>query len=104
MPYKSEKIIIEGSKFDRRRKLTEQQKDEIIALKGQISQRKCALMFNVSRRTIVFLWFPERLQRNKQCRQERGGWRQYYSKSKQAEYMKNSRRYKQKLYVDGLIG
>lgn len=103
MPYKSEKIIIAGSKLDRRRKLTEQQKDEICALKGQISQRKCALMFGVSRKTIVFLWFPERLQRNKQCRQERGGWRQYYSKSKHAETMKDSRQYKQKLYVEGKI-
>lgn len=97
MPYKSEKIKISGTKFDRRIKLTEEQKNEIIALRGIISQRKCALMFNVSRRTIVFLWNPEKLEQNKARRQERGGWRQYYDKKKHRESMKNTRRYKQEL-------
>ena len=55
MPYKSEKIKIEHTKHDRRCKLTDAQKDQIIALRGEISQRKCAEMFKVSRRTIIFL-------------------------------------------------
>lgn len=101
MPYKSERLIIAGSKFDRRCKFTDQQKDEIIALRGCVSQRKCALMFNVSRRMVQFLWFPEKLERNKQARQARGGWREYYHKADHAESMKNTRRYKQELYVKG---
>lgn len=80
MPYKSEKIKIEGTEYDRRRKLTDEQKDQIIALRGTISQRKCAEMFKVSKRTIVFLWYPEKQQANKQRRLERGRWRQYYRK------------------------
>lgn len=99
MPYKSEKFKIEGTALDRRRRLTEQQKDEIRSLKGTMSQRACANMFGVSRRTIVFLWNPEKLERNKQCRQERGGWRQYYTKEKKREEMKSYRHYKQDLYT-----
>ena len=103
MPYKSEKIKIEKTKFDKRIKLNEEQKDKIASLKGLVSQRKCAEMFNVSRRTIVFIWFPERLQRNKQVRQERGGSKQYYNKIKNTEYMREHRRYKQQLYLKGQI-
>jgi hypothetical protein len=103
MPYKSEKIKIEKTKLDRRIKLTEEQKDKIASFKGLISQRKCAEMFNVSRRTIVFIWFPEKLERNKQVRQERGGWKQYYNRNKNAEYIREHRRYKQKLFLKGEI-
>ena len=100
MPYKSEKMKIAGTKYDRRRKLTEEQKNEIIALRGTISQRKCAEMFKVSKSTIVFLWYPEKQQANKQRRLERGGWQQYYNKEKNRENIKNTRRHKQKLYKE----
>lgn len=103
MPYKSEKIKIEHTRHDRRCKLTDDQKDQIISLRGEISQRKCAEQFNVSHRTIVFLWFPERLERNKQCRQERGGWKQYYKKEERRETMKEHRHYKQELYLKNEI-
>lgn len=103
MPYKSEKIIIAGSEHDKRRKLTQAQKDQIIELRGVISQRECAEQFGVSRRTVQFLWFPEKLEANKQSRQARGGWKQYYDKKKHAEYMREHRQYKQELYVCGTI-
>lgn len=103
MPFKSEKINIEHTPYDKRCKLTDAQKDEIIAKRGLISQRRCAAEFGVSRRTVQFLWFPEKLQGNKQARQERGGWKQYYNKNKRAEYMRNHRRYKQNLYLEGAI-
>ena len=74
MPYKSEKIIkLAGTSKDRRRKLSDEQKDEIAALKGTISQRECAKRYGVSRRTIQFIWDPDKHKRNLQCRQERGG-------------------------------
>lgn len=100
MPYKSDKMKIAGTEYDRRRKLTEEQKNEIIALRGTISQRKCAEMFKVSKRTIAFLWYPEKQLANKQRRLERGGWKQYYSKEDHRENIKNTRRYKQKLYKE----
>lgn len=100
MPYKSEKMKIAGTEYDRRRKLTDEQKDQIIALRGTISQRKCAEMFKVSKRTIVFLWYPEKLQANRQRLQERGGWKVYYKKENHREYMKGTRKHKQEIYKE----
>jgi len=100
MPYKCEKIIkLAGTPNDRRRKLTDEQRDEIASLKGVISAHECARRFNVSRRTIQFIWDPDKHKRNLQCLQERGGSRQYYSKEKHKQYMKTHRHYKQKLYL-----
>lgn len=98
MPYKSQNLKIAGTSHDRRRRLTDKQKDEINALKGSISVSRCAKLYEVSKRTIQFLWYPERLERNKQLRQERGGFRQYYDKIKHREYIKEHRRYKHELY------
>lgn len=103
MPYKSEKIKIENTRHDRRVKLSPKQKDEILNLRGLVSQRECAQMYGVSRRTIVFIWFPERKIENLQRRQERGGWKQYYDTAKNREAIKNTRRYKQELYLKGEI-
>lgn len=100
MPYKCEKIVkLAGTSKDRRRKLSDEQKDEIAALKGTISQRECAKRYGVSRRTIQFLWDPDKHKRNLQCRQERGGSKQYYNKEKQKQYMKRHRHYKQDLFL-----
>lgn len=103
MPFKSEKIVTAGSEHDRRRKLTDVQKDQIVALRGTISAHKCAEQFGVSRRMMQFLWYPERLEANKQARQVRGGWKQYYNKTNWAEAMREHRKYKQELYNAGII-
>lgn len=104
MPYKSEKLIkLEGTSKDRRRKLLDEKKDEICSLKGQIGRNECARLFNVSRRTVDFLWHPEKLQKNKQLRQERGGWKHYYSKDQHKESMKNWRHYKQEIYLEEVL-
>lgn len=101
MPYKSEKIVkLVGTEKDNRCKLSITQKDEIASLRGVISCRECAKRYNVDKRTIQFIWYPERLERNKQLRQERGGWKQYYDKNKNAEYMRRYRHHKQDLYLD----
>ena len=103
MPYTSEKIKIEGTKFDKRIKLTCKEKDKIVSLINKVSTNECARMFNVSKRTIQFLWYPERKERNLQLRQERGGWKQYYDKNERKETMKEHRHYKQELYLKGEI-
>ena len=103
MPYKSTGIKIAGTKFDRRRKLTEDQKDEIRKIGTTMSQRKLAKKFNVSRRLIVFILYPERLVACKQSRAERGGSKIYYDKDKHRISMKEHRHYKQKLYKKGKI-
>ena len=105
MPYLSEKIKIEHTKHDRRIKLTDDEKNLIRWLNEEekLSQRVLATQFNVSRRTIQFVLDPEKLVQNKKKREERGGWKQYYDKSKNAEYIKDSRNYKQSLFVKGEI-
>ena len=104
MPYKFEtKKLLIKQENDKRRKLSNQQKDEIKELKGVYSQRVVASMFNVSRRTIVFIWYPERLEANKERRQERGGSKKYYEKETHKEYIKKHRRYKQELNLEGKL-
>ena len=103
MPSKADNIAINNRRLDRRCKLTEEQKAEIISLRGEMSSYACAAKFGVSRRMIQFLWNPEALLRNKICRQARGGWRQYYDKVLHREYMKEHRDYKNRLYKKGLI-
>ena len=59
MPYLSEKIKIAGTKFDRRIKLTEEQKKEIKELSSAgLSQRKIAAIYKVDRRLISFIVNP----------------------------------------------
>ena len=100
MPYKSSKLKIAGTIYDRRRKLSEKDKHEIKRLyeTGEYSQRQLAKLFRVSRRFVVFAIYPERLEENKQRRKERGGWKQYYNKDEHKDYMKNHRRYKKKVH------
>ena len=104
MPYKSEKIKIQQTEFDRRIKLSPNDKIRIKQYhKEGWSQRALAREFNVSRRLIQFIVFPEKHEENLRRRKESGGSNQYYSKEKQREYVKNHRRYKQSLHIEGKI-
>lgn len=106
MPYKSEKIKIEGTKLDRRRKLTEDQKAYIRWLREEegLSQRKLAAMFGVSRRLITFILDPEKEKRSKERgKQLRKEGRYKYTKEQWAETMKEHRHYKEQLHKDGII-
>lgn len=51
-------------------------------------------MFNVSRRLIIFIVYPERKERNYQARLENGGSKIYYKKEKHTESIRKHRRYK----------
>jgi transposase len=105
MPYLSEKIKIEGTKFDRRVKLTPEDKELIKTLSETegLSQRKLALRFSVSRRLIQFVLQPSKLEECLKRRQERGGWKQYYNKEVHSEVIKEHRQYKEDLKKKGLI-
>lgn len=102
MPYKSEKIKIAGTKNDRRVKLTEQDRADILELTG-MSIRGIARMYGVDKRLIQFILYPERKAKNLLDRKNRGGSMAYYDKDKQKEYMKKHRHYKQELYLKGEI-
>lgn len=106
MPYKSEKIKIEGTKLDRRRKLTEDQKEYIRWLREEekLSQRQLAAMFGVSRRLITFVLDPEKEKRSRAAfKQRKKEGRYKYTKEQWAEVIKEHRHYKEKLHKDGII-
>ena len=101
MPYKSEKIKLPPEK-DRRRKLTDDQKEQIrgIYATGVCGMRPLAKQFGVSRSTIQIIVNPKRAEAVKQRTKEH--WRDYRRDKKEwAETMKKHRHYKQELYLKG---
>lgn len=104
MPYKTEKLKIDNPFFDSRTKLLPCQKEMVLfyADKG-LSQRKIAKLFNVSRRLIIFIIYPERKEKNYQNRLDRGGSTIYYDREKHNIYMSKHRKYKHNLLKNTLI-
>jgi len=102
MPYKSEKIKIAGGKYDRRIKLTHEDKEDIKELTG-MSIRGIARLYGVDKRLIQFILFPERYEKNKRLRKERGGSKIYYDSVKHTNAIRKHRRHKQNLFVLGEI-
>jgi len=105
MPYKFDKIPINNENLDRRVKLTQRKKKNIIRLHMEdgLSTRKLAKKYRVSRRTIQFVLDPKKLEENLKRRDERGGSKVYHDTEKQRVYMKNHRDYKKELYKNNLI-
>lgn len=106
MPYRSEKIKIAGTFYDRRVKLTAEEREEIKYLyKTSVhSQRKLADMFHVSRSLIGMVVNPERLERVRELFKERRREGKYkVSKEERARIIREHRRYKQRLFVEGKI-
>lgn len=101
MPYKSEKLKLSETQ-DRRRKLTEEQKEEIrrIYKSGVCGTRPLAKQFGVSRSTIQIIVNSNRAEAVKQRIKEH--WRDYRpTKEEWAATIKEHRHYKQELYLKG---
>lgn len=101
MPYRSEKIKLSGLQ-DRRKKLADEQKKEIRELyeTGCYSLNGLAKRFEVSKKTILLIVNDESAEKAKQYRKEH--WREWQgTKEEHREAIKKTRRYKQKLYIDG---
>jgi len=62
---KAQKVPLPFSQ-DRRRKLTAEQKIEILEMKNKVSAHEVSRIFDVNRRLIQFIWYPERLQKHKE--------------------------------------
>ena len=106
MPYKSGKIIIRGTRYDRRRKLTPGQRAEIFHHyhTENVSQRQLACEYGISRRLVTFIVNPESEERNRQLLNERKAKGLYKpDRKKHTETIREHRRYKQKLYKEGKI-
>lgn len=103
MPYKSEKIKIQGTQYDRRKTITDEMKKDIFSERGVLSQRVTARKYGVSRRMVTFIWYPERLERHKELAKERRMDGRYYDKEAHTKAMRDHRKWKQVLYTEGLI-
>lgn len=86
---------------DRRRKLTDEQKAEIIRLRDEgLSLRKLAKEFEVSAQTILFIVNPESKAKNDKY--GRDNWRKFQkTKKENKEAVKKTRLYKQELFLKG---
>src|SRR5690606_41899332 len=108
MPYKfeTEKLSINNPKYDKRIKLTDEDRESIRKeyATGKISQRGLAKKYNVSRRLIQFVLDPDKEKVAKQQFKERRKDGRYYNKDKHKEYMRRHRKHKKELYDKGLLG
>lgn len=101
MPYKSEKIKLKGLQ-DRRKRLTDEQREEIKRLygTGHYSLNGLAKKFEVSKKSILLIVNKESAEKAKQYRKEH--WREWQRKGEEwNETIKVTRAYKQELYLKG---
>lgn len=101
MPYKIEKIKLQGLQ-DRRKKLTDEQRQEIRKLyaTGNYSLNNLAKIYEVSKKTILLIVNDESAEKAKQYRKEH--WKEWQpTKEEHAEAIKKTRKYKYSLYKSG---
>lgn len=105
MPNKLDKVPINNQKLDKRVKLTDEDKENIVKeyATGLISQRGLAEKYGVSRRLIQFTLSPEKQEIAKQQFAERQKDGRYYDKDKHKVYMKKHREHKKDLDEKGLL-
>lgn len=97
-------LVRTGKEFSRRIKLSDENKEEIKKLHKQgIAIRALSRDFNVSKRLIQFILFPERQEINIQLRKERGGSKIYYDVEKNRLSQADHRAYKKDLLSRGLL-
>ena len=104
MPSKLDKVNL-PRKFDRRVKLTEEEREEIkkIYVLGGIGYQKLANEFGVSKRTVYWIINPEKQKENYALRVANGGSAQYYDRVAHRKSMKELRHYKKALDDVGLL-
>ena len=102
MPYKHETEHLRLSpQQDRRRKLTDEQKEEIRQLyaDGKGSWQALADRYHVSKKTIGLIVNPATAERDRAY--IKAHWRDYHDREKLTAAIRATRRYKQELYLKG---
>ena len=102
MPYIHETNHIKLTELqDRRRKLTDEQKAQIIRLRDEgLSLMKLAKEFEVSKKLILLIVNPESKAKNDKYIKD--NWREFQqTKEERNEAIKKTRRYKQELFLKG---
>lgn len=103
MPYKSEKIKLKGLQ-DRRKRLTDKQREEIEELyaTGFYSLNDLAKQFNVSKKTILLIVNQDSAEKAKQYRKEH--WKDWQRKGEEHnKAINDTRKYKHNLYKEGKL-
>ena len=103
MPFKSEKIKL-PQEYDRRRKLTDDQKDEIRHKHstGFYSLNNLAKEYNVSKKMVLLIVNPESKRKNDERIKEH--WKDYQpTPDERNRIMKEYRQYKHNLHKQGKI-
>lgn len=103
MPYKSEKIKLKGLQ-DRRKRLTDEQREEIKKLygTGRYSLNGLAKQFDVSKKTILLIVNKDSAEKAKQYRKDH--WKEWQRHGEEHnKAIKNTREYKHKLYKEGKL-
>lgn len=86
--------------LDRRVKMLPCQKEQAVRMySAGVSITAISKWFQVSKRSIQFILFPERHAKNLEDRAKRGGWEQYYDKGNHRESMADHRQYKKELFT-----
>lgn len=103
---KAQKIKIENTKYDRRQKLTDEDRAKMRKLREKFgySYNELADMFGVSKRLAIFVCNPDKYERAKKMSAERHASGRYDpTKEEWAETMRKHRNYKAGLYFQGKI-
>lgn len=100
----ADEVRVAGTKYDRRRRLTEEDREDIKRdhAAGD-SIHAIARCYGVSRRLVQFILYPERHEENKARRRARGGSRAYYDREKNTEAARRCRAHKKELYDKKLV-
>ena len=101
MPYKSEKIKLKGLQ-DRRKRLTDEQREKIRNLYGTgcYSLNDLAKKFDVSKKSVLLIVNNESAERARQYRKEH--WKEWQRKGEEHnEAIRKTRKYKHELYKNG---
>lgn len=105
MPYLAEKIKIEGTMLDRRRKISEEDKDRMRQIRDDegLSYSKLGKLFGVSKRLAIYICRPDLLEKQKAHFKELRKDGRYYDREKHNLSVKEMRRYKHKLLKENKI-
>jgi hypothetical protein len=100
MAIKLDKQPLQSSFLKRNVKLLPCQKDRIFKMhhSENFGINQLGRMFKVNKRSIQFICYPERAERNKQLREDRGGSKKYYNREKHTEAVKSLREYKKQVF------
>ena len=95
-----DKLLVQGTMMDQRRKLTPDQVREIADLRYAMPATKVAEMFGVSKSTILFIWNPEARARNLFVRKLRGA--KYGDTAAHTAAVTSTREHKRALVAQGV--